>query len=249
MTTNDMLIQLVNRLHSFTSSIMLTGSLASGLDGPLSDIDLIIICKKEEDIDTVRNAVPHVKLHDGRPLFDCKIYTDEEFSRAKAGKDHLFLWNSFQNSKCLSGRDISHGIKLNYRIVIDTLWNLVSEMEEVIRLIADRAQYTGCCFQIISACSMAYFVQKLILKEKPPGETKESYLRTILGSEYLVARERYYWVASRIGTGTTKSYRIPKDTDKKYGPKDYDAMVAPGQEVLRRFRQLITRVTERSEYI
>ena len=138
---------MVEQIGARATSIMIVGSYVENLSHDQSDIDLVILCNNPENRKEIKKILSSKSLMHDRPSLDCKIFTESEFRRAKTSDQHFFLWSSLQHSICLHGRNISKEIKLNLNLVVNNLWNIIKQIEEVYRLLDSHVQFSGCWYQ------------------------------------------------------------------------------------------------------
>ncbi|MFX1369494.1 MAG: nucleotidyltransferase domain-containing protein [Promethearchaeota archaeon] len=230
--TDTLLDDFIKRAEHFVKSVVLVGSRAEGSEGADSDIDLIITVDDIPTAKKLRAIQQSFQTSKGRPLLDCKIYTEQELSEAKSGREHFFLWTCMQVNKVILGQDVLAGIKLVPRKVIDFLWMCTTNVEEACRKLEAHIEFTGCCFSIYHAIVSLYFSEKFILHEGKSRGAKEDFIKSILETEYDIIRSRYYWVTSHLLDAPPHVLRIPAGVDKRYKQRNYGAMLSRTEAVL-----------------
>ncbi|MGY5854523.1 MAG: nucleotidyltransferase domain-containing protein [Candidatus Thorarchaeota archaeon] len=212
-----------------TLSIVLVGSHVLGNTKSDSDIDLIILTKNHEKSMIVLKAMETLNQFKSRPLLDCKVYTEMELSKAKAGLDNLFLWTCMLNGQVLLGRDITDVVELNPNRVSESYWNSIDLVESACSNLADLIQYTGSCYAIYQLLCTTYFIDKFIFDSINENQHKSDFLKSVLGSEFKKARDRYYWVIRNIDfSGFPKTLKIHRRVDMKFKKGDYEKMYDKG---------------------
>ena len=99
----EILDNYLTKISKDSLSIVLVGSHVCGTSQGDSDIDLIVLTKNHDISLIVFEARKLLNQSKPRPLLDCKIYTEIEFSKAKVGLKNLFLWTCKLNGEVLSG--------------------------------------------------------------------------------------------------------------------------------------------------
>jgi len=225
-------------------SIVLVGSHAIRRAHEGSDVDLIVIAKGGREAEAIRTVADRLSRTGIRQVLDCKVYTELEFSRAKSGRENRFLWTCLVNGKVLSGRDITREVKLLPRVVKDSYWVHVQEVEDACDRLSAGVQFTGSCYHIYDALVTTYFVERFILNVTGPALTKGDFVHSYLGDQHEKAHERYYWVAGHIRTDTFNTLRVAASVDNRFGRKDYARMYEKGLSILRLLRTMSARLTE-----
>lgn len=206
-------------------SIVLVGSHALGIAHEESDIDLIVLTKQRKDVEIIHIIGKELNSSGPRPVIDCKVYTESEFSRARAGLDNRFLWTCLSNGKVLFGQDITKTVQLIPQRVSESYWKHIQDVEEGLRNLDVGVQYTGSCYSIYDALSTTYFVERFILHSIKGNMNKEEFIKMQLQTEYSKARERYYWVISHIEKANSeRKLRIPAGVDRRFNRSDYKLM-------------------------
>ncbi len=225
------------RLYSFIEqalllckSIILVGSWAKGCETSDSDIDLVIITDDDVSISQVRKIVQLHNCKTSENSFDCKIYSEAEYMKAKVGKDNFFLWSALKDYEILHGPESWTQVKLIPNMATSLLWKCIEDLEESCRLLDARAEFTGCCFRIFSSLKTIFFAEQLLL-DKKIGQ-KEAYLRSILSNKYSVACDRYKWVSMHLADSTRDIIRVPASIDRQYRENDYKQMYGSGTNAL-----------------
>jgi predicted nucleotidyltransferase len=214
-------------------SIVLVGSQATGNDHDDSDIDLIVLTKHKKDVDVIHNIGIDLNRSESRPVIDCKVYSESEFSSARTGLENRFLWTCITNGKVLYGEDIIDTIQLVPQLVSESYWMQVQSVENACINLDSGVQYTGSCFYLYDALSSTYFVDRYIFRLTSNGKNKEEFIKSKLRSEFSKARERYYWVVDCIDTVNSQNkLRIPVSVDRKFKQNDYKQMYARSIDIL-----------------
>ncbi len=229
---DSVLDDFLSKARPLADSIVLVGSSVDGNVTKNSDIDLIVIAKDSISAAQLRKISKQFEGIGDRPLLDTKVFTEQEFVKARNSKDNFFFWSCTRNGKILHGRDILNDVKFNPDIATSLMWDCIAEIENAYRDLEVRVQFTGCCFKILSSLTTLYFAEKLILKEKTPIIGKEEYLKSMLGNQYSVARDRYYWVARQMSDDQRQKLKVSKHADKRYGVKAYSNMTSSATEIL-----------------
>ena len=224
---NEILSNMAKKAHS----ILLAGSWAEDRHGATSDIDLVIIALDDNDAKELHRMTQAFGQHSSRATLDCKIYTEKEFLIAKNGGENFFLWSCMQSGKILHGRDIRKEVKLNTNGVKESLWNCISELEHALIKLESSSEFTGCCYQLYESLSTFYFAEKHFLKNGEHTHSKEEFIESILGKEFKIVRERYYWVA-RKARSESKNLRISHRTDAKHAKREYAELYWKVDEVV-----------------
>lgn len=224
--------EFLSKAKSLADSIVLVGSRVDGNVTKNSDIDLIVIAKDSISAAQLLKISKQFEGIGGRPLLDTKVFTEQEFVKARNSKDNFFLWSCTRNGKILHGRDILNDVKFNPSITTSLMWDCISEIESACRDLEVQVQFTGCCFKILSSLTTLYFAEKLILKEKTPIIGKEEYLKSMLGNQYSVACDRYYWVVRQMSDDQKQRLKVSIHADRKYGVKAYSNMTSCVTEIL-----------------
>jgi hypothetical protein len=238
---------LLLRIGSLATSIMLVGSHVENTYHDQSDVDFIIVCDGSDERRQIKKVLPSRALMNGRPSLDYKVFTEDEYNKAKTSEKHFFLWSCMQHAICLHGKDISKDIKLSLNLVVDNLWNLIRQTEEVHRLLDLQVHFSGCCFHLYGAASTMYFVKKDILKDGSSSVAKEAFIQTTFGKQYSVVRSRYYRLSSKIDLDSEKPLRIKSKDDCGIGPEAYEKMKEKTEMVLMALREVVERVQEKSD--
>lgn len=241
----------VEQVSSYCHSIVLVGSHAIGEGDSDSDIDLIILSNTTKEADYIKRAVDDQKRwRDSRSLIDCKVYTLEEFQRAKSGPQNRYLWTCLKNGLLLHGEDIRDSVRLDPNQVSDSYWAIVQSIEDACLNLSRQTQYTGSSYILYEALGTTYFIDRHVLCSLKSGERKEQFIESILGNEFSVCRERYYWVSRHIRPDASETrMRIPMSADKRYGPNMYSRMHEKALKTLNLVKKkfgLIQRWTDRS---
>ncbi len=207
-------------------SIFLIGSHALEEEEPQSDIDLIVVTQGEEGAEKIRKAMQKVNKRYAKPLFDCKIYTQQDFRAAKSGNEHLYLWTALTNGKRLCGENISDMVRIQPSIVVDIIWKSLKELETALSMLESHIQFTGCCYAIYNALTTSYFTLRFVLKRTDYSCSKKGFLSRTLEDRYEVVVERYDWIAAHIKRhGSTGEIKIPITADSRFGKRDYKALL------------------------
>jgi predicted nucleotidyltransferase len=214
-------------------SVVLVGSHATGQAQKNSDIDLIVIAEDECATKVFREIVEGFDRSGLRPLLDCKVYTEEEFGRAKSGHENRFLWTCLIDGKVVWGKDISKEVQLNPKLVSDSYWQHIRGVEEACSNLQSGVRYTSSAYHLYDALNTTYFVEKFILHSIEGNIHKEGFIRQKLGGEFVQARDRYYWVMHHAGaTRPSSRLQIPTAVDKKFKRSDYERMHDAARNVL-----------------
>ena len=231
-TSKKILEKFVSNAADSAMSIVLVGSHALGNAHEDSDIDLIALTKHQRDVEIIQNIGKELNKSESRPVIDCKVYTEKEFSNARAGLENRFLWTCISNGRVLFGEDITD-IQLIPQRVSESYWTHVQSVENACGNLEAGAQYTGSCYSLYDALSTTYFVDRFIFHSFKDGINKEEFIKSQLGSEFSKARERYYWIVGRIETVSSLiSLRIPTGVDRKFKRRDYKLMHGRALDVL-----------------
>ena len=242
----EYLDQILSKIRTLSHSIILVGSNVTGSTSSESDIDLIIIVKDEESAKSVKKITRVVQNSNDRHSLDCKIYTEQEFVKAKTGRDHFFLWSAFKNSRTLHGCDSWTNIKLIPSKVTSILWNCIREIENATVLIEMRAQFTGVCFKLYSSLKTVYFGEVCFMKMN--DSRKSAFIQEILGDQYRICLNRYKWVAGQLEDHSTEKLKVPSNIDRRYRDSDYKKLEgickSASEFVSRRVPELIKVIEE-----
>lgn len=225
-------------------SIVLVGSHATRRAHEESDVDLIVIAKGGREAEVIRAVADGLNKTGIRQVLDCKVYTELELSKAKSGRENRFLWTCLVNGKVLSGRDITREVKLLPRVVKDSYWVHMQEVEDACDRLSAGVQFTGSCYHIYDALVTTYFIERFILNATDSALTKGDFVHSYLGNQHEKARERYYWVTKHIRADTPNTLRVATSVDRMFGRKDYTRMYEKGLPILRLLRTMSARVSE-----
>ncbi|MHA1136808.1 MAG: nucleotidyltransferase family protein [Candidatus Thorarchaeota archaeon] len=229
-------------------SIVLTGSQAEGTAGEDSDIDLIVVTETTDIAEKIRRAVNDFTVHSERAILDCKVYSREDLLVPKSTPERFFIWTCLHKGRVLHGKDIIEDIKLSPQIAVDSLWGCIQNIQDACDMLDIGVKFTGACYHLYSALATAFFVEKDVLDSPIPYVTKDTYIRSCLGDEFLKARERYHWVSRRIEYGITQqTLKIPKSVDKKFSWMDYANMHEKALLSVRLLEDLYKRLMSWSE--
>ncbi|MHA2025651.1 MAG: nucleotidyltransferase domain-containing protein [Candidatus Thorarchaeota archaeon] len=245
-TTDAILGKFVTTAADIAVSIILVGSYAIGNAHENSDIDLIVLTKNQKDAELILTIQKELNKSESRPVIDCKVYTELEFSSVKSGPENRFLWTCLSNGKVLFGEDITETVCLISQQVCESYWKHIQNMEDVCRNLDANVKYTGSCYFIYDALSTTYFVDRFILYPTEVHTNKEEFIKSFLGREFLRTRERYYWIANQIETeNSRKRLRIPKAVDRRFNSSDYKEMYEKAINIIEvlqdRYKELKTR--------
>jgi len=226
------------------ASVVLVGSHAVRRAREGSDIDLIVIARGDREAEAIRVIADRLNRGRIRPVLDCKVYTEREFLQAKSGRENRFLWTCLVNGKVLSGRDITHEVRLLPGLVKDAFWTHVQYVEDACDKLREHVQFTGSCFRIYDALATTYFVERFILNVTSPNLSKEDFVQSYLGHQYEKVRDRYYWVMRHIRSNAVDTLRVPASADRKFGREEYTRVRGRGLAVLRLLHTRSRQVTE-----
>ena len=241
---------LIDLFGHISTSIMLVGSHANNSAHTKSDIDVIIISENHKECQKIISTVLNDTKKMNRRLIDFKIFTLDEYNKAKTSEEHFFLWSCMQDAICLHGIDLSNDIRLSFTLLRDHLWHLISQIEEVIGFLDLQVQFSGSCFHLNVALSTAYFVKKQILKEITSSQSKEVFIQSYFDKQYTNARERYYWVVSKIDKSSRRKLRISKRADSDIDHETYEEMREKAEIVLTVLRHIVEQLnTKRIEIL
>ncbi|MBD3159735.1 MAG: hypothetical protein GF309_13215 [Candidatus Lokiarchaeota archaeon] len=231
----------------WAKSIILTGSQATGESTSSSDIDFIAIVEGTSSGERIRRSISKRSTKGNRPLVDVKVYTEEEFRKAKSGKEHLFLWTALTTGQTLCGEDLTQDITLNKRRVVNTVWEELHEVVDCVDMLEMRAHFTGCCFALYQALATTYFVQKFVL-DQSKHPSKLGFMTDMLGDAHDLVKDRYYYVASRTEKSElAQDVGIPTSVDRKFSEADYSVVRQKCEEAVRYLRQNYSKVAEWAE--
>jgi len=228
-------------------SIILTGSHAMDESTSSSDIDFIAIVNGTNSAERIRRSISKRSAKGNRPLLDVKVYTEEEFRKAKSGKEHLFLWTSLTGGETLCGEDITQSITLNKRRLVDTVWKELQGVVDCVDKLEMRTHFTGCCFTLYQALATIYFVQKFVL-EQSGHPSKSVFMRDMLGDAHDLVRDRYYYVANRTEESElTQDVSIPTSADRKFDEADYSLVQQKCEEAVSNLRKNYSKIAKWTE--
>ena len=98
---------------------------------------------------------------------------------------------------------------------------------------AELTQYTGSCYAIYQALCITYFIDKFIFDSIKENQPKNDFLKSVFGSEFKKARDRYYWVIQHIDfSDFPKTLKIHRRVDMKFKKEDYEKMYEKGIRTL-----------------
>lgn len=249
-TPKKILEKFVNSAADSAISIVLVGSYALGNAHEDSDIDLIVLTKHQKDAEVIQNIGKDLNRAESRPVVDCKVYTESEFSGARTGLENRFLWTCLSNGKVLFGEDITKTIQLAPHCVSESYWQCVQSVNDACTHLGAGVQYTGSCFFLYDSLSTTYFVDRFIFRSVEDGLRKDDFIRSKLASEFSRARERYYWIVSRKDhTKSQSSLRVPTSVDRRFKRSDYERMHEKAVGVLRLVQDKYREVKKWSESV
>jgi len=211
----------IMKFCNLARSIVLTGSHAINEATPTSDVDFIVVAHDAVSAESIRASIRNVSKGAGRPFLDVKIYTADEFKKVKSGKEHLFLWTALSNGRVLCGEDITRGIDLNERRVVNTVWQELETITRCSDKLDMNTQFTGCCFSVYQALTTIYFVERFVLKESN-FLPKKAFIRQMLENAHNIVRERYYYVTRKVEAPEfTRDIELPSSVDRRFEQSDY----------------------------
>ena len=244
---DSVLDDFLSKARPLADSIVLVGSSVDGNVTKNSDIDLIVIAKDSISAAQLRKISKQFEGIGDRPLLDTKVFTEQEFVKARNSKDNFFFWSCTRNGKILHGRDILNDVKFNPDIATSLMWDCISEIESACRDLELQVQFTGCCFKILSSLTTLYFAEKLILQRKTPIVGKEEYLKSMLGNQYSIARDRHYWVVRQMPDERMRKLRVPTSVDRRFGVKAYSDLFSRASLVLERVHSKVPELVRKIE--
>ena len=231
-----------------TKSIIVVGSHALGEERHGSDLDLIVIAKSRENARLLKEIVSLHNKNTKEYIIDCKIYTEKEFNIAKSGKENLFLWVALSNGKILFGKDIRIDIKLNPRLVVNSVWDLLQNLNKSIDLLEAKTQFTGCCYTLYQALVTSYFIERFVLQVRGSAQSKSVFINKMLGETYDVVRDRYYWVVNRITNPEIEGIvATPILADKRFLKGDYRSILNKCIDIQEYFRDVYSKIIKWAE--
>lgn len=238
MSRKQIVDRIVNQVSHETISLILTGSTVGSEVREESDIDFIAIvnddAKKVEVFKKIRGLQNFQRNH-----IDFKIYTKEEFKRAKGGQDNFFIWSSLNKAIILHGQDIREDVKLKPRLVLDAIWKHISKVESASNMLLDEVLFSGSCVTMYIAIVTSFFIEQLILKSIKEPSYKHEYLKSHLNQGYRFILERYQWVRERAqGRISVGNFRIPSKVDSRYSSVDYRILYELSISVLSKLRRV-----------
>ncbi|MGV9170021.1 MAG: nucleotidyltransferase domain-containing protein [Promethearchaeia archaeon] len=239
--------QQVTKHCDLAKTIILIGSHATDEATSTSDIDFIAITENANAAERIRRSISKRSMKDNRPLLDVKVYTEEEFRKAKSGKEHLFLWTALTTGQTLCGEDITQNITLNKRRLVNTVWEELQGVVDCVDKLEMRTRFTGCCFALHHALATMYFGQKFVL-EHSRYSSKSVFMRNMLGNALDLVKDRYYYVASRVEKPElAQDIRIPASVDRKFSEADYNLVRQKCEKSMAYLRQKYSKVAEWAE--
>lgn len=146
----------LRRAKPHSSSIILGGSRAVGLEQEDSDVDLCVLCLCHEDKKKVASCYRglETEARRGRALLDAKILTQDEFGSAIQCIQNAFWHTFFKGAIALHGRMISVPLLTNqFR---NTAWAAVEEVREALDFIDQEVFWDIVGYKIYSAISICY---------------------------------------------------------------------------------------------
>lgn len=234
----------------YALSIVLVGSHALGLARESSDIDLIVLTESHQNANTIRRFAEELNRDQSRPIIDCKVYTKAEFLRAKTGPENRFLWTCLTNGRVLFGEDITQDVLLNPRLVSESYWQCVQNVEDAARNLEAGIQYTGSCFFLYDAFSTTYFIGRFIFHSIGEDITKEDFIKPQLREEFSRVRKQYYWISRRAETKDAQNkLRIALSADRKFSKDDYNRLHTRAQDSLTGLLDMYRKIKGWSESI
>lgn len=232
MNRDKIVADVSDHLSNEVSSLILTGSMVDNSTNSHSDIDFIVITSDDSQKEKVRRISSKIQKAIPQFLIDCKIYTIDEYNRAKGGQDHFFLWTSFKKCRILHGLELSQDVKLKPQLVKDALWKYISDVENASSLLSAEVQFTGACVTLYLAAATAYFVDKFILSSGRPS-TKREYLKLHLGRGFPLITERYGWIRRQVLDSTTvRQLKVSTKIDRRYSSSEYAVVRESAESVL-----------------
>ena len=215
---------ITSKMSALCTSILLTGSWATGDGRESSDLDLLIITSNQQNrkkiVDCLKSSLGTEK---GRPNVDVKVLTTSDISESKNNEYHFMLWLCLRNSICLYGIDYTSKYKLNHERVVQIAASQISQFEESYISLENQVRLSAIVIVIVNVIKMFYFVERYILSNGIHSKTKEDFLKIMLGDSYRDILKIYYHV---IGTGARDfklgtNVRVQDRTDRSYKPKLY----------------------------
>jgi len=234
--------EFLGRINGLVKSVVLVGSKVMEKTTERSDTDLIIIANDKNAVEQIQRILQNQDDSSNRPELDCKVYTEEDFSKAKGGKSNFFLWTALMNSRVLLGHDISSEVKMKPNLVRSALWNSQEDVENACSNFESNTQFTGSCFSLYSSLTTLYFAEKHFLRGGQMKITKEEYIRKIVKNQHETTRNRYYWVARKWRTSNSEIVNIPLNIDKKFHGTDYANMYEVTSQALQYFQTMTAKI-------
>lgn len=226
-------------------SIILVGSRALGEAQGDSDLDLIVLANEDEDAKEIMEDIEELQSATITPHIDCKIYTNKTFPAAISGEGHLFLWTALSQGLLLCGEDIRGSFKLNPRLVVDFVWQMLQNLEACRDYLKARSQFTGCCYSVYYALTTVYFIGRFVHQRESFSQPKYKFIQGYLRSTHDIARERYRWVLRQVvAPEVSCSVKIPESVDRKFSQNQYNDILKACQTILELIRYEYSQVNK-----
>ncbi|NHI84153.1 MAG: hypothetical protein EAX81_07620 [Candidatus Thorarchaeota archaeon] len=217
--------QFINLTAMYCKSIMLVGSQASGLTNEESDLDLIVIAHGHNEAMEVRKIASRFGTNMGRAILDCKVYTEDEFTRARSGSENRFIWTCMKQGKVVYGMDIIDTVQLKPDQTRDSYWEHIQNVENAILDLDNGIHFTGSCYHLYDALATTYFIEAFIFQSAIRKQRKEEFIASVLEKEYSIIRDRFYWVFKHISAdGLKNNIRVPSSMDQRFSRTHYDSV-------------------------
>ncbi len=155
-------MQFINGVKPYCSSIYLGGSWATQNADSNSDIDFCLISagtsQKKTILEVVRGTLQI--LRNKRLLLDVKVYTQKEFDAAIQGIQNPYWYTFFRDGIRLFGEEVE--VPLLHHTFTNSVWQSIEQVQESLSYIEQRILLDIVCYQLWTAMSLVFTVDCLI---------------------------------------------------------------------------------------
>ncbi len=182
----DQLDHTISNILETCSTMILTGSWATGQGNPESDLD-ILLCV--EDVDTkfavksmLRSRKP--KVRNNRRIIDIKVLVLSEISNLQDPIERFSLLLQLKNCVCLWGIMPMKIPKFSMNDATLLIGIISDELNEGFSWLENNSRYTQAVIQITNSLKSLYYLNHLFSGDTIQSKTKMLFLKDCFGESY-----------------------------------------------------------------